>query len=372
MDIEKQPTSPEVQPEEPKKEIPLFRQEALQHKKGSYLGKTLIVSPISFTIWAISIFTIAVALGLFLYFGKYAERKEVIGMLVPSKGLINVYANAHGIVADKFVKQGDKVTKGQLLYLISTEHHTLSDQGAIAQQIESLEKQVTLLKDRTAIYEQHLSRYRQLLAQKFVSEEEYQKYYDSYLSIQVNLRETEQKLIQAKGSGDYTIRAPEDGMVSSLVAMTGDHVTESKLLATIVPEGAVLQGVLFVRSNAIGFVKVGQQVLLKYEAYPYQKFGLYEATVDSIDKSILSPSDIELKININPNLDAKSAVYGPQEPFYRVIVNLKHQTVMAYGKSMPLTPGMMIRGSIVGDERRIWQWIMDPIYSLRGSLTTHE
>lgn len=372
MSKEEQQNNTEEKQEGPKKDIPLFRQEALQHKKVSYLGKTLIVSPVSFTVWAVGIFIIAIALGFFLYFGKYADRKEVIGMLVPNKGLINVYAHNHGTITDKFVKQGDEVTKGQLLYLISTEHHTLSDRGAIAQQIESLEKQIILLKDRVSIYEKNLSRYKELLTQKFASEAEYQKYYDEYLGVQIALRKTEQDLINVRGSSDYTIRAPDNGTISSLVAMVGDHVDERKLLATIIPEGAVLQGVLFVRSNAIGFIKPGQRVLLKYEAYPYQSFGLYEATVSSIDKSILSPKDIELQININPNIDSKSAIYGAQEPFYRVIVNLKQQTVMVYGKPVLLNPGMIIRGSIVGDERRIWQWIMDPIYRLRGSLTTHE
>jgi membrane fusion protein len=351
-----------------KKDIPLFRQEALQHKKGSYLGKAIIASPISFSLWAWGIFIIAVALGLFLYFGKYAKRQEVIGMLVPNKGLIHVYANAQGIVVNRYVQQGDKVTKGQLLYLISTERHTLSDQGAYAQQAELLEKQIALLKNRLALYEKNLSRYKQLLAERFVSEEEYQKYYDNYLSVEVSLRETEQKLVQAKGGGDYALRASDDGVISTLVAMVGDRVTENKPLVTIVPRGAVLQGVLFVRSDAIGFVKIGQKVLLKYDAYPYQNFGLYESTIESIDKSILFPKDIELQLNINPYVSSSAAAYGSNEPFYRVIVALKQQTVMVYGKPYPLTPGMTLRGSMIGDERHIWQWVLYPIYSLRGSL----
>ncbi len=358
-----------MEKEEPQN-IPLFRKEAMLHKKGSYLGKTTIISPISFSIWAFGMFAVAIALVLFLFFGKYAKRQEVIGMLIPNKGLINIYANAHGIVAKRFVQQGDKVVKGQLLYLISTEHHTLSEQGAFAQQIESLEKQITLLKDRVALYEKNLPGYKKLLAQKFISDVEYQRQYDAYLSSGVALREAEQKLIQTKGSGDYAIRAPDDGVISTLVTMVGEHVTEHKLLGTIIPEGAVLQGVLFVRSNAIGQVKVGQKVLLKYDAFPYQNFGLYSSTIESIDKSILTNKDIELQININPNVSAKDAIYGPNEPFYRVIVNLKQQVVMVYGKPYPLAPGMTIRGSMIGDERSIWQWILDPIYSLRGSLVT--
>jgi membrane fusion protein len=45
---------------------------------------------------------------------------------------------------------------------------------------------------------------------------------------------------------------------------------------------------------------------------------------------------------------------------------LAEQTVNVYGKHHPLTAGMMFDGVILGEKRRIWQWIMEPIFSLRG------
>lgn len=364
MTMENENLQKEAATEESKKELPLFRKEVLQQKKGNYFGKATIIAPVSFSIWAFSIFTIAIALGLFLYLGKYAKRQEVIGILVPDKGLIHVYATNSGIVTDKFVNQGDQALKGQLLFRISTERYTLSEQGEAAQQIELLEKQVAVQKSKLELSEKNLARYKQLLDQRVISETDYQKLYSEHLNVMLALHETEKNLIQAKGTSDYTVRAPYNGTISTLVAMVGDRVTHDKPLATIVPEMALLQGMLFVRSSAIGFVKAGQKVLLKYDAYPYQNFGLYESTIEKIDKSVLYPKDFDLPININPN----AAPYSPSEPFYRVIVSLKQQTVIVYGKPYPLTPGMTLRGSILGDERNIWQWIMDPIYSLKGSL----
>ncbi|HBC71501.1 MAG TPA: hypothetical protein DEA62_01120 [Coxiellaceae bacterium] len=351
------------QPQDP----PLFRKEVLQHKKGNYLGKTLIITPISFSIWTFVIFSIAIALGLFLYFGKYSKRHEAPGMLIPNKGLIHVYAKTQspGIVTNIFVQQGDKVTQGQLLYLISTEQHTLSEQGAVAQQIESLEKQITSQKSRLALSEKNVARYKKLSEQRIISDEDYQKRYDEYLNIQIVLNELEQKLIQTKGAGDYAIRASSDGTISALIAMVGDRVTGDKPLASIIPSGASLQGVLFVPTGSIGFVKPGQKVLLKYDAYPYQNFGLYESTVDRIDKSVLFPKDLDTYISSDPKTP-----YLTNTPFYRVIVNLKQQTVAVYGKPYPLTAGMTLQGSMLGDKRNIWQWILDPIYNLRGTLAT--
>lgn len=354
-----------TQQKEQKKEIPLFREEALQHKKGTHLGKTLIITPISFSIWTIGISAIAIALGLFLYFGSYARRQTVPGMLVPNMGLIHVYAKAQqpGIVTQKFVHQGDKVTQGQLLYLISTEQHTLSEKGAVAQQVALLEKQIEVQKNRLSLSEKNMARYKQLLDQKFISEADYQKLYDEHLSAQILLNNMEKDLIQAKGAGDYTVRAPNDGTISALIAMVGDRVVGDKPLASIIPQGAELQGMLFVPSSAIGFVKIGQKVLLKYDAYPYQSFGLYESSISSIDKSILFPKDFDIPSTTNMPIN-------PNAPYYRVIVSLKQQTVTVYGKPYPLTSGMTLLGEILGEKRNIWQWILEPIYSLRGSLTS--
>jgi membrane fusion protein len=96
-------------------------------------------------------------------------------------------------------------------------------------------------------------------------------------------------------------------------------------------------------------------VLLKYDAYPYQRFGLYESIIDRVDQSILNPQDM------------KSLPIRMEEGFYRVIVTLQQQTVTVYGKPYPLTAGMLFDAVILGEKRNIWQWIIDPIYSLKGS-----
>ena len=338
-------------------ETPLFRKEVIIHKKGSFLGKTVLVSPISFSVWIISAFCIALAIVLFLTFGKYVRRQAVQGILVPDKGIINIYAKNPGIVTKSFIHQGDQVKKGQLLYLISTEQETLSEKSLSVQQINLLEQQIEMQKIRINTLEKDIKRYDKLLKQHFISEVDYQKRYDEFLAAKIELQTLIQNLNQAKGQTDYAIRAPRDGVISVSIAMQGDRVTLEKHLATIIPEGAKLQGRLFVPSRAIGFVKPGQRVLLKYQAYPYQRFGLHESTITSVDKSIILPQEITLPIH-------------QEEPFYRVIVSLKKQTVTAYGKPYSLTAGMLIEAVILGEERNLWQWIMDPVFSLRGSLAS--
>jgi membrane fusion protein len=333
----------------------LFRKEALEHKKGSRLGKTIIAAPISFSVWTCGIFLIAFSIGLFLYFGKYSRRQAVQGTLVPDKGILYIYARKPGIVIETFVVQDEQVQKGQLLYLISTEQETLSDKSLSVQHVELLEKQIEVQKNRVTSFEQNIERYKKLLKQNFISEENYQKHYDEYLTAKLELQRLENSLTQAKGETDYAIKAPSSGIVSALIADKGSRVTENKPLAALIPQDSQLQGQLFVPSHAIGFIKPGQKVLLKYRAYPYQRFGLYESTVIGIDKSILLPQDISLPIALD-------------EPFYRVTVKLTKQTVTVYGKPYSLTAGMLLDAAILGEKRNLWQWIMDPVYSLKGNL----
>lgn len=334
----------------------LFRKEVLQHRISKSLGKVVLVTPVSFMVWSVGSSLIAVSLILFLYFGEYTRRQEVHGMLTPDKGLINIYAEKPGIIINKFANQGDEVKKGQLLYLVSTEQHNLTEKSLYTQQKESLEKQIKTQKERVDLANKNIERFKYLHDQKLISETEYQKHYDAFLSASVTLHDLEYRLKQVEGNMDYAIRAPEDGSISVLTGNVGDRTTERyDMIGSIIPKGAYLQGVLYVPSDAIGFIKIGQKVLLKYQAFPYQQFGLYESTIISIDRSILSAQDIKTAINLNT-------------PFYRVIVNIEQQEISAYGNKYPLVPGMQFEAIILIENRKLWQWVLAPIYSFRGSI----
>jgi membrane fusion protein len=221
-----------------------------------------------------------------------------------------------------------------------------------------LEKQIEVQKNRIAMYESKALAYEELLKKHYMSEIEYQRRQDEYLNAKLTLHNYEKELGQAKGGMDYAIRAPSEGMVSTLLAMVGDHVVTDTLLASIVPKGSQLDAILYVPTSKAGFVKLGQKVLIKYYAYPYQRFGLYNATITRIDKSVTNPQETA----------GKPLPFKMDEVFYRVTAKLHKQTVNVYGKPYPLTAGMLFEGVILGEKRRIWQWIMDPIYSLRGAL----
>lgn len=52
--------------------------------------------------------------------------------------------------------------------------------------------------------------------------------------------------------------------------------------------------------------------------------------------------------------------------FYRVTVALDSQTVAVYGYSQPWQAGMLLEADIVQDKRRLYEWVLEPSYSLTG------
>src|SRR6185369_2276300 len=88
------------------------------------------------------------------------------------------------------------------------------------------------------------------------------------------------------------VRAPQDGVVTALLAEPGQWVTPSVTLASLVPQGAQLQAHLFAPSSAAGFLRPNQTVLLRYQAFPYQKFGHQEGQVLQVSRTPLQSAEL--------------------------------------------------------------------------------
>jgi membrane fusion protein len=170
----------------------------------------------------------------------------------------------------------------------------------------------------------------------------------------------EQELTEAEGQRTIVITAPRDGSVTNLQATVGSNVQTNVPLLNIVPTGSSLRAQLFATSRAIGFVRQGQSVLLRYDAFPYQKFGFYEGVITSVSRSALSPSELP------PELSGLSSLYTTNEPIYEISVDLALQTATAYGATVPLQPGMQLSADILIDRRRLIEWMLDPLVSLTG------
>ena len=57
-----------------------------------------------------------------------------------------------------------------------------------------------------------------------------------------------------------------------------------------------------------------------------------------------------------------------QEPMYQVVVELTKQNAQAYGASVPLQAGMLLEADIMVDSRSLFEWLFEPIYSIKGAV----
>jgi membrane fusion protein len=162
----------------------------------------------------------------------------------------------------------------------------------------------------------------------------------------------EQRIAEVDGRRAYIIKAPTSGRVSTLQATVGQIADPKHMQLEIIPLDSTLQAQLFFPTRAFGFVRPGQQVRLLYDAFPYQKFGTYRASVTKVSQTILTGNDATGPITL-------------KEPAYRVTVAPERPDIDAYGLKMPLQPGMLLKADVILEQRSLMRWLLDPVFSAR-------
>lgn len=159
------------------------------------------------------------------------------------------------------------------------------------------------------------------------------------------------------------MRAPTDGVLGAVVAEAGQTVSTIAAMASLVPAEARLQAHLYAPSSALGFVRPDQPVLLRYQAYPYQKFGHQTGEVLQVSRTPLQAGELA-NVPLAGVANNYSTVNG--EPLYRITVALDRQSVDAYGKAQPLSAGMQLEADVLLDRRRLIEWLFEPLLGLTG------
>jgi membrane fusion protein len=179
-------------------------------------------------------------------------------------------------------------------------------------------------------------------------------------SIERSLSGIQQELIESEAKRALVITAPQDGVATAILVEPGQTVDSSRVLMSIVPANSHLQAELYAPSKSIGFIHAGDPVKVRYQAYPYQKFGQHSGSVISISKATLSANELATMTGSVPGLGLEG------EQIYRIRVDVESQSVMAYGKARPLQTGMLVEADILQETRHLYEWVLEPLYSLTG------
>ncbi|HVK99532.1 MAG TPA: HlyD family efflux transporter periplasmic adaptor subunit [Dongiaceae bacterium] len=264
----------------------------------------------------------------------------------------------------------------------------------LAGEVRQLEQEVRLREQRLASAQANQEKFRELFARHFVSELQMREKQDEVLdhdsalqalkrnrltleqdatNVQAEIASSrfefarqraqldraissqEQELTEYQARRSIVITAPAAGTATAILVEKGQTATTQAPLLSILPQGSDLQAHLLVPSRSIGFIARGQQVALRYEAFPYQRFGSQPGEVSEISQNLIAPDEGNFPVKLD-------------EPAYRVVVRPTRQTLQAYQQAVPLQAGMLLDADVKLEKRRLFQWLLDPLFSLTGAL----
>jgi membrane fusion protein len=367
------------------------------------------------------------ALPAFIGLAGYSRTAEVSGTLVPRDGLLRLSSPQGGVVLERRVGEGARVTAGAVLFTLNGEHSGGAHGNAEAQiaasmqarrdslaaelarreqqsreRVRELQRDLALWQEeqrhgaleqslqaqRVQLAEALASRYAQLQERGVVAVAQAQQYQADLLEQRQRLadlahtaassrhvrRDAERQQRELQWQSDHAaaalrrelaqldegridvetrrawpVRAPRAGIVGAVLAEPGQSVAPGQPLASLVSDDAPLEAELLAPSRAAGQLRSGQPVQLRYQAFPYQKFGLQHGVVREVSMATLPPD-------------------GHGEPLYRVRVSLDSQTVAARGQHYALLPGAVVDARVLLERRRIVEWLFEPVLGLRGRL----
>lgn len=232
-----------------------------------------------------------------------------------------VQAAGGGTVQNIFVREGQTVVRGQVMAeLDATEMRTRLNK--LREELESSEFQL-----------------RQFMVTRPLAET---------LDQQNRIARLQSEIASAQMALRHTaIKAPVDGTITTLdVRNAGTVIQPGQVIANIAPAGARLLVEAQVLNKDIAFVEKGSPAKLRFDAFPYQDYGIVEGTV----------------IEISP--DART---GKEfESFYKVMIVPLQTQISARGKNVPLRSGLTLTAEIITDRKSILSLILEPFRKLKS------
>jgi hemolysin D len=156
-------------------------------------------------------------------------------------------------------------------------------------------------------------------------------------------RAQRQELIKASDiAGNQVLTSPVDGVVQQLKVHTiNGVVSPAEQLLIVVPKDQALEVEARVLNKDIGFVRAGQSVTVKVEAFPFTRYGVIEGTVTSVSNDAIA--------------DEKLGLY------YAAKVRVNKSTMFIDGVNVLLSPGMAVTAEVTTGTRRLIEFVLSPV-----------
>ncbi|MEM9531596.1 MAG: HlyD family efflux transporter periplasmic adaptor subunit [Pseudomonadota bacterium] len=403
----------------------LFRPGALAARRDALFGEVLLSTPTAARRVLLFAGLAVAGVTALLLWGQYRARESVTGYLTGARGVFAVRADKAGRLVDLPVREGQRVRAGQVLarlagdafgpdenlsaIRVQAERQTVAElELALTRQAEldvlalnNLDQEIREAKTNLALLEAQLAagvrRLRLAHAQVEIAGAAAERGLISRLEririeatgvdaelaaddvrlrlarqranleqlrrerAQVPLRAAQRRgelrrqlhSARAKRSGaayaeTFLLRAPVAGVITGLTVKEGQKVTAGLRLLTVQPEGPLVARLL-VPTRVAGKLAEGQDARLRLAAFPYQKHGLLPARVTAVSSALAEAAELPPGLRLS-------------EPAYWVTAELQPAPRLA---AVALRPGMVLNADLLHDERRIWEWLAEPLLSLR-------
>ncbi|WP_253306321.1 HlyD family type I secretion periplasmic adaptor subunit [unidentified bacterial endosymbiont] len=219
--------------------------------------------------------------------------------------------------------------------LLRQESELLSTERELTQQVSAL---ATLKAERLSLQERRSN---------FIAKNR-REWHEQLKRLANSLPEVEQGLEKAlEHKRLQVLRAPLDGMVQKLVVYTiGGIVKPAETLLLITPLDAAQRAEVRIDNKDIGFIRPGEEVTIKVDAFPYSRYGTLQGTVLSLSRDAIPRER-------NDGMGSQS--------FFPAQIELKQNHITVDNQEVLLTAGMSIQANIKVGKRRVIDYVFSPI-----------
>lgn len=157
----------------------------------------------------------------------------------------------------------------------------------------------------------------------------------------------EQEMIKADSRNSLMkLTAPVDGVVQQLAVHTvGGVVTEAQALMAVVPDDDALEVEAMVENKDIGFIRAGLAAEMKIQTFQFTKYGLIHGEVVSVSNDAINDEKLG--------------------PVYSARVRMAKKTMDIDGKTVNLSPGMVVTVEVKTGQRRLIEYFLNPLLRAR-------
>lgn len=286
------------------------------------ISDTIQIKKSLILVWTIMIFTI-----LIVIWAAISEINQVVvgnGEVTPESQVHQIQSAVTGPIEQINISLGDKIEKGEVLFLIANTQHSQTYKNTLAE-VNARIKKVEILEN---LFNQGAESEVRLLDEK------------------LQLIDAQRRLNSAKIALGYSeIKSSVNGTVSQVLAKNiGQVVNTGANLVEIVPENADLRLKVLIQTKDIASVRPDLKAKIAFTSFDMAVYGQF----DGIVKTVSASSSVQ-------NEDGVA--------YYIAIVEVDKNEIKRL-KNIEILSGMSATVSIIGDERTVLSYLFNPITKL--------